>query len=131
MILLDTCALIFDALTPERLSPVALQAIDEGEEKGELACSDISLWEIAMLIAKGRLAPGTDTLTFLKLILAARRVRSLPILPEIAKISADEGLFRHHDPADRIIAATALYYRGRLVTCDERLQAVEGLVIVW
>ena len=116
MILLDTCALIFDALAPGRL-----RAIEEGEESGSLACCDISLWEIAMLVAKGRLDTGTDTLSFLKLVLASRAIQLLPITPEIAKISASDALFAHHDPADRIIGATALHYGGQLVTCDQAL----------
>jgi len=74
LILLDTCALVFDALAPERLSAEALRAIEEGEENGSLACCDISLWEIAMLVAKGRLNPGTDALSFLKLVLASREI---------------------------------------------------------
>lgn len=37
LILLDTCALIFDALAPGRLSAEALRAIEEGEESGSLA----------------------------------------------------------------------------------------------
>ena len=53
MILLDTCVLVFDALAPERLSTEALRAIEEGEENGSLACCDISLWEIAMLVSQG------------------------------------------------------------------------------
>ena len=131
MILLDTCALVFDALAPERLSAEALRAIEEGEENGSLACCDISLWEIAMLVSRGRLDPGTDDLSFLKLILASRAIRPLSITPEIAKISANDALFAHHDPADRIIAATALHYGGPLVTCDQALQAVKGLKIIW
>ena len=131
MILLDTCALVFDALAPERLSAEALRAIEEGEGNGSLACCDISLWEIAMLVAKGRLDPGTDALSFLKLVLAARVIRLLPITPEIAGISANDDLFAHHDPADRIIAATALHYGGSLVTCDQALRAVKGVKIVW
>src|SRR3989339_1815518 len=119
LILLDTCALIFDALAPERLSAEAIRAIEEGEENGSLACCDISLWEIAMLVAKGRLDPGTDVLSFLNLVLASRVIRTLPITPEIAKISAIDSLFAHHDPADRIISATALHYEKPLVTCDE------------
>lgn len=131
MILMDTCALIFDALSPDRLSNRALQAIDEGEKNNELTCSDISLWEIAMLVEKHRLDPGTDILSFLRLVLAARMIRLLTIIPEIAKISADDSLFPHHDPVDRIIVASAIHYRGKLVTCDTRLRAVEGLEIVW
>jgi PIN domain nuclease of toxin-antitoxin system len=131
LILLDTCALVFDALAPERLSAEALRAIEEGDENGSLACCDISLWEIAMLVAKGRLDPGTDALSFLKLVLASRVIRPLPITPEIARISANDALFAHQDPADRIIAATALHYGGPLVTCDQALQAVKGLKIIW
>ncbi|MDO8723666.1 MAG: type II toxin-antitoxin system VapC family toxin [Syntrophales bacterium] len=131
MILLDTCALVFDALAPDRLSSRALRVIEKGDASGALACSDISLWEIAMLVGKGRLAPGTDILSFLRLVLASRMVRTLSISPEIARISADDVLFAHHDPADRIIAGTALHYRAPLVTCDESLQAVKSLKIIW
>lgn len=131
MIVLDTCALVFDALTPERLSKKASRAIEEGEEQGRLACSDISLWEIAMLIAKGRLDPGTDALAFIRLVLAARAVRVIPINPEIASLSANHQEFLHFDPADRLIAATTLHCKGELVTCDGHLQNVKGLPVVW
>lgn len=96
-----------------------------------LACSDISLWEIAMLIDKGRLDSGTDTLTFLRLIHSARRIRILHITPEIAATSANSSFFDHGDPADRIIAATAIVHKAELVTCDVHLPAVKGLRIVW
>jgi PIN domain nuclease of toxin-antitoxin system len=79
MVLLDTCALIYDALTPERLGRKALKAIEKGEETGSLACSDIALWEIAMLVGKGRLDPGTDSLSFIRLLLAARNIQVVPI----------------------------------------------------
>jgi len=130
LILLDTCVLVFDALAPERLSAEALRAVEKGEENGSLACCDISLREIAMLVAKGRLDPGTDVLSFLKLVLASRVIRPLPITPEIAKISAIDALIAYHDPADRIVAATALHYDKPLVTCDQALQAVKGLKII-
>jgi PIN domain nuclease of toxin-antitoxin system len=129
--LLDTCVLVFDALAPDRLSAEASRAIEEGEEDGSLACCDISLWEIAMLVAKGRLEPGADTLSFLKLVLASRAIRTLSITPEIATISTSDALFAHQDPADRIIAATALYHERPLVTCDEALRAVKGLKVIW
>jgi PIN domain nuclease of toxin-antitoxin system len=131
MLLLDTCALIYDALTPERLSRRAVAAIDKGHEQGELACCSISLWEIAMLVAKGRLDPGTDALGFIQLVLAARRLQVLPITPEIAVTSADANLFSQADPADRIIAATALTHQVRLITCDGLLSKVKGLSVLW
>ncbi|OGU08151.1 MAG: hypothetical protein A2075_04465 [Geobacteraceae bacterium GWC2_58_44] len=131
MFILDTCALIYDALSPERLSKRAEAAIEKGDEQGELACSDISLWEIAMLIGRGRLDPGTDALAFIRLLLAARRLQVIGITPEIAVISSDAKLFIHADPADRIIAATALTYKAPLITCDGHLAKVKGLSVLW
>jgi len=131
MLVLDTCALIFDALQPEKLSARAVRAIKQAEDAGQLACSDISLWEVAMLVQKKRVNPGTDCQTFLQLILDARKITVLPITSEIASISVSHAGFSHFDPADRIIAATALHHKGRLVTSDKRLHAVPGLDIVW
>ncbi len=131
MVILDTCAMIFDALTPDRLSTKAKNAIDEGEGKKNLACSDISLWEVAMLIKKGRLNPGTDGLSFISLMLSARGVRVLPIKPDIAYIAASHSGFVHSDPADRIIAATTIHHKGILVTCDNHLRSVKELNIIW
>ena len=131
MTILDTCALIYDALSPELLSKRALKAINEAEQRDLLACSDISLWEIAMLVEKGRLEPGTDCLSFIRMALAARTIKVLPINPEIAHLAASSERFRHHDPADRIIAATTMHYKGSLVTSDGKLQAIQGLKTIW
>jgi PIN domain nuclease of toxin-antitoxin system len=130
LILLDTCTLIYDALAPDRLTRAARRALDSGEAEGLLACADISLWEIAMLVSKGRLDPNTDTVTFCHLALDARGVRVLPITPDIAVASTRIDL-PHGDPADRLIAATALTHGAVLVTADERLRASNVVATVW
>lgn len=130
MILLDTCALIFDALTPERLSTSARDTMEQGESDGTLACADISLWEIAMLMSKGRLYPDTDSATFCRLALDARGVRVLPITPEIAMESTRIDL-PQGDPADRLIAATAAANGAALVTSDERLRKSRAVTTLW
>lgn len=126
MIVLDTHALVYDALSPERLGPAAAKAIDAGD----LACSDISLWEIAMLVARGRLDPGMAAAAFIEDVLVARNIRVLPITPAIAALAQDER-FRHGDPADRLIAATSLVHQAALVTADQQLQGIAGLATVW
>lgn len=120
MVILDTNALIFDALAPKRLSPTARQAIEQAQSM--LCCCDISLWEVAMLISKGRLDPGTDTLSFLKLIVAARSLQLLPIVPEIANLAILLDVI-NPDPADRIIVATAAHHDATLITRDKNLRA--------
>ena len=131
MIVLDTCAMIFDALDPDRLGRRARKEIEAASANGSAACSDISLWEIAMLVAKGKLDPGTDVITFIDLLVTSRRLKVMPITPEIAHLSASYRGFSHGDPADRIIASTALFLKAPLLTPDARLRAVKGLRVHW
>ena len=130
MILLDTCVLIFDALTPERLSPRACSVLEQGEQEGVLVCADISLWEIAMLIRKNRISPGIDGAVFCRLALEARGVRVLPITPVIAQRSTTIDL-PQGDPADRLIAATALVHDAVLLTVDKKLRNSELVATLW
>ena len=131
MLILDTCALVFDSLDPARLSKKAAAAIAQADDAGTLACCDISLWEIAMLVSKGRLDPGTDSQKFILLVLAARNIKVLPITPEIAVRSAQSDICPHGDPADRLIAASTILHKSKLVTSDRKLATVAGLHIVW
>ncbi len=130
MIVLDTHALVYDALAPLRLSARARKAIDHAFATRELACCDISLWEVAMLVARDRLDPGMDARQFLDDLIVARRLQVLPITPEIAVLSQADA-FSHGDPADRLIAATALYHRAQLVTSDSRLRKLTQIATVW
>ena len=130
MILVDTHVLLFDALEPKRLSRAARNALAEGTESGVLACSDISLWEIALLIARERIKPEADAVQFLEKIVQSRAVSVLPITPRIA-VLAQSDEFTHGDPADRIIAATALAHRAKLVSADARLRKLKAIDVVW
>lgn len=131
MIVLDTHALVFDALAPRRLGHRARQLIAEGERGRDLHCADISLWEIAMLVHKKRLDPGIETREFLDLALAHRGIQILPITPEIAAESQSPTLAGHGDPADRLIAATCRVHRAILLTKDRELRSLPGLETVW
>jgi PIN domain nuclease of toxin-antitoxin system len=131
MIIMDTCVLIFDSLTPERLSNKAKDILNAEENRSSLCCSDISLWEIAMLINKGRLHPGTDCLNYLQIVLDARQITVLPITPRIACLSTSMPEINHHDSADRIIAATTKEHRAALVTADQNLLNLKEITTIW
>jgi PIN domain nuclease of toxin-antitoxin system len=131
MIVLDTCAIIFDALSPQRLSDKARVALDRAELEDTLSCSDISLWEIAMLIKKGRLDPGTDYLSFMRAALTARSIGVLPITPGIADLSVSLPSVAQQDPADRIIAATTVQHGAVLITSDENLLEAAEVKTLW
>lgn len=128
MVVLDTHALIQAGLQPTRLSAAARKAI--GGEQGPVAASDISFWEIAMLVAKRRLDIDADAVQFIEDVVHALEVRVLPITPRIAVLSQSDD-FKHGDPADRLIAATAVVHGAPLVTADKQLRRVPGLRVVW
>lgn len=130
MIVLDTHALVFDALAPASLSVRARKAIERVHADRELACSDISLWEIATLIARGRLDPAMDARAFLDDMIAARHVHVLPITAEVAVLSQSDR-FSHGDPADRLIAATAQLHQAALVTSDAKLRKLKDIATIW
>ncbi len=84
-----------------------------------LAVSAISFWEIAMLLAKGRLRALKSATEQRGKVLAAG-IRELPLSGELCILAGElENL--HADPADRLIAATAIALDATLVTADERL----------
>ena len=101
MIILDTCVLIFDAIDKKKLSSTAKKVIIAAEERGQLFCCDISLWEIAMLVQKKRLKIKEESEAFINLILKARAIKVLEITPLIATLSTTHPGFQHYDPADR------------------------------
>jgi PIN domain nuclease of toxin-antitoxin system len=131
VILLDTCAIIWDALEPCRLSTEAKSAIEQAHARDKLIVSDISLWEIAMLIKQGRLTVAASCTDLLNLFLQSRSVSVQCISPEIAELSVNFNTELNNDPADRIIAATSLIHNARLVTADKNMINNKMLDTVW
>lgn len=90
---------------------------DHAEDR--LLISAISFWEITMLIAKRRLR-SLKSATEQRAKILASGIREFPVTGEIS-ILAGEIRSLHADPADRLIAATAIAHDATLVTADERL----------
>ncbi len=67
MIVMDSCAIIWDALEPSKLSKKATLAIEKADKHNALIISDISIWEISMLIKKRRLEVDSSAANFLNL----------------------------------------------------------------
>lgn len=131
MILMDTCAIIWDALESDKLSKNALSAINKADESNALIISDISIWEISMLIKKKRLEIDTTAANFINLFLQSRSVSVQSISPEIAELSVNFGADINNDPADRIIAATSMILNAQLITADKNLIDSQMINTVW
>ncbi len=125
----DTHILIFWQDDPGRLSSKAGNAIEKGLQEKTLACSDISFWEIAMLMHSGRLRNDISPTQYMNDFRLALSLTVLPITPEIAALS-QQNFFNHKDPADRLIAATAIHHNAPLISFDKKLKNIEGLKII-
>jgi len=118
VILLDTHAAIWLALD-EGLGKQSQRIADKALADDRLAISAISFWELAMLITKRRLRALKSAGEQRAKLLSAG-IRELPLTGEIAILAAElENL--HADPADRIIAATAIAHDATLMTADGNL----------
>ncbi len=133
MIVLDTHVLLWWVNDEGRLSKKALSAIEEEvrREDGQILISSISAWEIALLIAKGRLALTMDVGDWLRTVGKIEGVRFVPVDNEIAVQSVQLPGEFHPDPADRIITALARHLSIPLVTGDTRIRNYRHVKTVW
>lgn len=128
MILLDTCALLWLAIEPARLSSASRGAIGESGEHAYV--SAISAWEIGWKHAHGRLRLHLDPAVWFPLALETHALRELPITGTIAlRMAALPEI--HRDPADRFLIATAQENRLTLLTPDPLIRQYPDLATIW
>lgn len=131
MILLDTHALVWWVSGSKPLSARAKREIRSAQSEGPLNASAISLLEIATAVRRGRLALGSPLDRWCEDLARLPELRIQPVTAEIARVAGSFDASAPGDPADRIIAATALALGARLVTADVRLRRVPQLQTVW
>jgi len=129
MILLDTHVLIWMASEPRRLSKKARAAIREARQKTGVAIATITLWELAWLAENGRIQVTGSVESFVRATVA--RVILKPMTPEIAALAVRLPSGFPKDPADRIIASTAMVEAAPLVTADEQIRQARVVQTIW
>jgi PIN domain nuclease of toxin-antitoxin system len=98
-----------------------IAAIRQAAATGSLLVSAISVWELGMLEAKGRIRLKPSCEERVKEALATPGLVLAPLTPEIALESSRlPGPF-HGDPTDRVIVATARRMGAQLMTRDRKL----------
>ena len=117
-LLLDTHIFLWSMLEPERLSKKV--AAEFQKQENQLWFSPISSWEIMLLDKKGKVSLDPDPASWLREAFKRVAIKEARINHEIAIQSCLIKL-PHQDPADRLLAATALIYGLTLVTADMRL----------
>ena len=131
MIVVDTHIIIWNALKPELLSRKAEKAISAANDSDGILFCEISLWEIAMLMHKGRLSIDIAYAEFIQLIVESNKYVFQGITPEITWLSTDLFSDIEKDPVDRIIAATSIIEKADLVTADKELRQCKKVTTIW
>jgi len=122
-VVLDTHAWVWWMEGDSRLGQKTLRALDELPEGERPVLCDVSIWEIATLLALGRWTCQVPFESWLEKATHSRTVTVAPITTpiglELTRLPA--GL--HKDPADRIIISTARVLKLPLLTLDRRILA--------
>ena len=128
MIVLDTHAWLWWQTTDDKLSRRAQAEIDSADRIG--VCT-VSCYEVARAASRGRIRLDREPTTWITQALAADRVEPLDLTHRVAAEAGALGPEFPGDPVDRIIYATTLEHRTRLVTRDRALRRLDPERTVW
>ena len=130
MILLDTHTVLWLMTNPAELSPRVVRAVRAASVQATgAAISDITLWELARLLAKNRIHYPHPLGQLLERVEGAFVV--LPISRRVAEIGQQFSARYPKDPADRIVGATAVAHGLVLATRDKRIRASGEVECIW
>ena len=127
MVLLDTHTFVWLASDLKMLSPKARQTIDKADN---LYLSSASVWEVGLLVKKGRLTLPLEASEFVERAVKQHGIMEIPIDGTIALASVGLPMI-HNDPFDRVIVATARIYRMSIVSKDQVIPTYPRTKVLW
>ncbi len=131
-LLLDTHALLWSIIEPDRLSPEARSAITD--PASQVVVSAVSFWEISIKTALGKLRLEEVTPEQLVDFAQQQGFELLPLDPRLAaSFSRLPVAPQHRDPFDRMLVWQAISLGYTLVSQDRKIaeKQTEGLRILW
>lgn len=128
--LLDTHVWVWWICGDERLSAREREALDNLPPSERPVLAEISLWEVAMLVERGRLQLDMDLERWLAVASAPATVELARVTPAVAAEVARLPERFHRDPADRLIVAVARVWKLHVLTRDRKITSAR-LVSIW
>lgn len=128
MLLLDTHAFIWLASDLSHIPQAAREAIRA--DAGSLILSGISGLEIALAVKCGRLELPSSPDVFISRALDQHGIREIPVTTAIGCQAARLPDI-HNDPFDRLIIATALHHRSRILSKDGLIARYPDIEVLW
>jgi PIN domain nuclease of toxin-antitoxin system len=128
--LLDTHAWVWWISGDPRLAVREREVLDSLSPSERPVLADISLWEVATLVERGRLELDMDLERWLAIASAPATVELARVTPAVAaEVARLPGRF-HRDPADRLIVATARVRKLSVLTRDRKITGAR-IVPLW
>lgn len=121
--LLDTHVWLWSLLEPARLSQRVSRAL--ADEANELWVSPLSVWELFLLVEKGRVVLRIPAAEWVASAFQMLPAREAPLTLE-AVLESSKVQLPDRDPVDRFLAGTARALELTLVTADARLIGAKG-----
>ncbi len=131
--LIDTHALLWWLSDPSHLSLRVRQWLEDckANGNGQILLSSVTLWEIEDKRLRGKLHLQAPVSTWLEDLVEIPCFELIDTTAEIWLTTASLS-WNHRDPADRIIAATALAHQVPVVTRDRKFHAADSPVkAIW
>ena len=124
-LLLDTHVWLWLALgMAGKIPPATLRVLEETGRSSGLMVSIISVWELALLVARERVVLPLPLNDWVSLALSRPEIRLVGLSrPNTVIDSVNLPGEIHADPADRFLIATARNRRATLATHDDRIIA--------
>ena len=130
MILLDTHVALWLTLESRGLTKKSTALLADARRQQEtIAIASITLIETARLVAHGRISIQISLDAYMADLEA--RFTILPITAAVAAATTRLPATYPRDPADRIIAATALVHGATLITADQRIRKAKAVRTLW
>lgn len=120
-LLLDTHIWLWLVLGTGRLSSTARTRIVGAASVGCLRIASITMWEVALLASRNRIALGRPTLQWIEQAVVDSFVTVEPLTAIVAVESWELPDQFHQDPVDRMIVATARVTGAVLMTRDRQI----------
>jgi PIN domain nuclease of toxin-antitoxin system len=119
LILLDTHIWVWAVEHNPKLDRDHVEILQENPDS--ISISAVSLWEVSMLVSKGRIEPRYPLREWFDIATSGFGIAILPLTTDIARDAYElPGTF-HDDPADRMIVATARVHNYLLLSEDSKI----------
>ncbi len=127
-IVLDTCALIWWSLDPDKLSQCAKELCNQMEREKNGIVPSIAIWEIAIKIKNKKLDLGVDLNEYVASLKKSSVVRIVPINEDLW-LESVKLEWSHRDPVDRVVVALASSNQASIITADKEIRDFYSEVI--